>query len=466
MKQHITRRALLLATVSTTACVLFKPYAARATVSADQAAQLKTTLTPFGAVKAGNADGSYPAWDSGYTEVPAGFVSGGRMPNIFPDEQPLLTITASNASQYADKLTEGTKALLAKYGDFFVSVYPSHRTAAAPQWVYDNIFENATRASLVQGPAGSMPSGAYGGPPFPIPQSAEEVVWNHNLAWQATSFYNITSAYILSSAGGWTLTSVSKINTQYPYMFPDSNEQAFAASDGTYLEIATNSIAPPLNNGNALVGTGNLDDSKSANYVYLPGEGRVREVPNPCCDVLTPFSSGDVFFDEISVWAGRLNHFTWSMAGTKEMYLPYNCNMINQPSSDAEVLGVHTVNSKYVRFELRRVRVVDAVLKDGFIHPCVKSRYYFDEDTGRGLMAERYDAQGRLWRVLFALPFVYAEVPWVSMNIFWGVHDLVADTAYVAGIMNEQSNQGQAMPRFPESLFTPETLSANGDNSE
>ena len=466
MKHSIDRRAFLLASVSSVACLAFKPYSARAAVSAEQAAQLKTTLTPFGALKAGNADGSYPAWDGGYTTVPPGFVSGGRMPNLFPDEQPVLTINASNASQYADKLTEGTKALLAKYSDFYVSVYPSHRTAAAPQWVYDSIYTNATQATLVQGPVGPMASGAYGGTPFPIPQSAEEIVWNHILAWQAPSFSNTDSAYLLSSAGGWTLQSVTKHSNQYPYLFEGGNAQAFEASGGEYLQVTDNTIAPPLDNGGALVGLQFLNDAKNQTYVYLPGQGRVREVPNPCCNVLTSFSSGGAYFDEISVWNGRLNHFTWSLVGTKEMYLPYNCNMINQPTSDAEALGLHTLNSKYVRFELRRVRVVDAVLVPGFVHPCVKSRYYFDEDTGRGLMAERYDAQGRLWRVLYGLPFVYAEVPFVGVNLAWGVYDLVAGTAFVTGLMNEQPSQGQAVPRFSQSIFTPESLSANGDNSE
>ncbi|KAB0763476.1 DUF1329 domain-containing protein, partial [Pseudomonas aeruginosa] len=36
-----------------------------AAVSADEAAKLGTSLTPLGAEKAGNADGSIPAWTGG-----------------------------------------------------------------------------------------------------------------------------------------------------------------------------------------------------------------------------------------------------------------------------------------------------------------------------------------------------------------------------------------------------------------
>jgi len=44
---------------------------AMAGVTAEEAAKLKTTLTPFGAERAGNAEGTIPAWDGGITEIPA-----------------------------------------------------------------------------------------------------------------------------------------------------------------------------------------------------------------------------------------------------------------------------------------------------------------------------------------------------------------------------------------------------------
>lgn len=43
--------------------------------SADKANLLKTALTPFGAKRAGKADGSIPAWTDGITEPPAGGLS-------------------------------------------------------------------------------------------------------------------------------------------------------------------------------------------------------------------------------------------------------------------------------------------------------------------------------------------------------------------------------------------------------
>ena len=49
-------------------------------------------------------------------------------------------------AQHADKLTEGTKALLQKYPTFRVDVYPTHRTVAFPKFVADNTAKNATKA--------------------------------------------------------------------------------------------------------------------------------------------------------------------------------------------------------------------------------------------------------------------------------------------------------------------------------
>ena len=139
---------------------------ALAAVSPEEAAKLKTTLTPLGAERAGNEDGSIPAWTGGYTQAPADYKSGDVRPDFFAGEKPLYSITAENMEQYADKLTDGTKGLLQKYPDFRMDIYPTHRSAAAPQWYYDNTFKNATSAKLTGD--GYRFEGAYGGVPFPI----------------------------------------------------------------------------------------------------------------------------------------------------------------------------------------------------------------------------------------------------------------------------------------------------------
>ena len=64
-----------------------------AAVSADEAKQLGTTLTEFGAVKAGNADGTIPPYGGGVTKAPAGFKPGsGFWVDPFKDDKPLFRI--------------------------------------------------------------------------------------------------------------------------------------------------------------------------------------------------------------------------------------------------------------------------------------------------------------------------------------------------------------------------------------
>src|SRR6187431_1862140 len=83
---------------------------ASAAVSAADAAKLGAELTPLGAQKAGNADGSIPAWDGGLTSAAqAGFPNyraGQHHPDPYAGDKPLYTVTAANMSQYAGKLTE------------------------------------------------------------------------------------------------------------------------------------------------------------------------------------------------------------------------------------------------------------------------------------------------------------------------------------------------------------------------
>jgi len=92
--------------------------AAFAGVSAEDAARLGKDLTPMGAERAGNADGSIPAWNPEGVTPPASFVAGSdNFTNPYADEKPLYTIDASNWQEHSDVLTEGTKAMFEKLGE-------------------------------------------------------------------------------------------------------------------------------------------------------------------------------------------------------------------------------------------------------------------------------------------------------------------------------------------------------------
>ncbi|HEX6735076.1 MAG TPA: DUF1329 domain-containing protein, partial [Azonexus sp.] len=97
---------------------------AHAGVSADEAKALGTSLTAIGAEKGASKDGAIPAYSGGLTKAPAGHKAGdGLRPDPFADDKPLFSVDGKSADKYADKLTEGTKALMKKYPDYRIDVY-------------------------------------------------------------------------------------------------------------------------------------------------------------------------------------------------------------------------------------------------------------------------------------------------------------------------------------------------------
>jgi Protein of unknown function (DUF1329) len=428
-----------------------------AAVSAAEAAKLKTELTPFGAEKAGSKDGTIPAWTGGYTSPIPGDKPGGRRGDPYKDEKPVASITAKNMEAHAAKLTDGQKAMLKKYPESYrIDVYPTHRTAAAPQWVYDNTFKNATRARL----NGDLVEGAYGGIPFPVPKLGAEVMWNHMLRWRGTSWELDVTQYQLTADGKAVMTTDGRAEQQMPYYFQDGSPEQLAKSN-VFWQIRMVNAGPPIRAGESITGHENLDGSKSQSWVYLTGQRRVRKLPNPCCDTPTPATAGLMSFDEIEVWTGRLDRFDWKLEGKKEMYIPYNTNRFMQPRTDAEVLGKHHPNPDHMRWELHRVWVVSATLRQGQRHQAPKAIYYCDEDTWACVLGDRWDANGQLWKTLWANVFVAPDLPGLPIGTF-GFNDLLSGQAFVANLYNSKSSQYPLKARFPEDTFTPDSMTGSG----
>ncbi len=429
--------------------------AAWAQVSAQEAQRLKADLTPLGAERAGNKEGTIPAWTGGYTTPIAGFTNGGRRGDPFANEKPLYSITASNMAQHLDKLTEGTQALLKKYPQTYrVDVYKTHRTAAAPQWVYDNTLKNATTAKIENG----VIKNAFGGIPFPIPKTAEEIMANHELHWRGEAWQNDFRGY-LGTANGQRVLSVQGIGDfQMPYYAKDQADKF----DGVHWMVRLVNSGPPVRAGEAITGRQNLDPDKNGTWVYLTGQRRVRKLPNACCDTPTPASSGISSFDEIDVFAGRTDRFDWKIVGKKEMLIPYNSNRLHTPTKDSDVLLANHLNPDHVRWELHRVWVVEANLKAGQRHQAPKSRYYVDEDTWVAVLGDRWDANGQLWKTIWAHPVVMPDLPATTPQQQWGFNDLIAGTWYASGVVNERPQHYKIVPRRADSFFTPDAMAAQG----
>lgn len=429
-----------------------------AVVTADEAAKLKTTLTPLGGEKAGNKDGSIPAWSGGYTTVPAGYKTGQTRSDPFASEKPLFKISAANADEYGDRVAEGVKAMLKLMPGYRIDVYPSHRTAAAPQWVYDNTFKNATNAKTKN--AGLFLEGAYGGIPFPIPKDGIEAMWNHVLAWKGEGNSGRVVTYI-GSGGKLLLANAANFIQQYPYYNKNGSVQSFK---GEYYWVRHTTTDPAFKAGENLLIRDSVDqlgEGRKA-WQYLVGQRRVRKSPSVAYDTPSSIASGFYNFDETFMFNGAMDRYDWKLVGKKEVYVPYNANAFHAATVTKALLPEYA-NPDYLRWELHRVWVVEATLVPGKRHAMKKRRFYLDEDTWNILLAESWDANGQLWHVSQALPILAPDFPCLALQAH--LHYDLLKKGYAGSSLFNEVGEGLSFANMalkPEDEFTPDALARTG----
>jgi hypothetical protein len=439
----------------TLALTLLVAAQAGAAVSETEAARLGHELTPLGGERAGNKAGTIPAWTGADAGGTASARITGRRADPFAADKPIYTVTAANAGEHAEQLTDGLKAMFKAYPDFRLDVYTTRRTAAAPAYVYNNTKLNATRASLDN----DVLKGAYGGIPFPIPKTGEEAMWNSVLNWSGVDNQFQATGYLITNRGTPVLTVDVKGDIDRPYYHEDGDLAAFEKRGGLYFQIKVVNMGPPIRAGEAVINQIHTDANKDEAWMYLTGQRRVRKLPNACCDTPTPETAGVMDFDEQFVFHGRLDHFDWKLLGKREMLIPYNDNKLNVPEHDTDVLDKNFLKPEHVRWELHRVWVVEATLRPGQRHSMPRSRYYLDEDTWIPVLADRWDARGNLWRTLAQYPLVLPDVPATAASTF-DMHDLTSGTWFVNGLMNNKAAPLVFLPKFSESNFQADTLAA------
>lgn len=418
-------------------------------VSAEEANKLKTSLTPMGAEKAGNAEGTIPAWDGGYTKVDPNWKPGTPRPDPFASEKPLFSINAANLAKYADKLTEGQKAMFQKYPDWRLDVYPTHRTAAAPQYVYDNTFKNATGTELAAN--GLSFKNAYAGTPFPIPKSGIEAIWNHLTSWRGECLEYTFQTVVADSSGHLILATEAKNTNQWPYYDHTGSLSKFG---GDFFWLSQYQTAPPTKAGEQILIRDSVDGSRKA-WQYLSGQRRTRLAPTIGYDTPNFVASGVGNFDEIFVYLGSPDRYSWKLVGKKEIYIPYNQNRLEAESRKEIAMKPKFLNPDLVRWELHRVWVVEATLASGQRHVMPKRRFYLDEDTWTAVLNENYDAQNHLWKYnQIAAFFLAPDLPGVisQSTAEW---DLINNNYYYYGLHTKPVT---SCKNKPATYYTPEAM--------
>ena len=425
--------------------------------SPDQAARLKSDLTPLGAERAGNRDGSIPAWTGGFTTASPGYQRGAPRPDPFAAEKPLFTITARNLQNYADRLPDGARAMFRKYPDYRMEIYPTHRTAAFPASVYDSIYRNATRASAAPEGIAYGVEGAAGGIPFPIPKNGTEVVWNHLLAYWGPARELRVNTYVVSPDGTSQLATGYNELADFPYYYPGATPASYG---GYYFKTRHIVAAPP-----AKVGEGYIDwqpiDTVRYKFVawrLLPGERRARRGPSLSYDIPDADASGFENLDEYYVFFGGPDRYDWKLLGKREMYIPYNNNRFYQrPAS--EIIGPKHANPDHLRYELHRVWVVEGTLAPGKHHIAPRRRLYMDEDTWLAVYSDSWDEAGRLWKFAHGTMHLMPEQPAVILGSQF-VYDLVLG-GYVFGFsFNGEKDGYRITAPHPANTYSPEAMAA------
>jgi len=432
-----------------------------AAVSVEQAERLKNELTPLGAERAGNKSGDIPPWRGGLTLPPVEYSKAGQHhPDPYAADKPLFTITAANMKQYQEFLTDGQKAMFKTYPDTFrMPIYQTRRTAAAPEWVYDNTYKNALRAELAENGNGLLY--AYGGIPFPIAQNGLEAIWNHITRWRGVYLTRRASEIAVQVNGDYSLVTVQQ-EVEFNYYRQD---RSINDLDNILFYYLSFTKAPARLAGGAVLvhETLNQVDEPRQAWGYNAGQRRVRRAPNLAYDTPIAAADGLRYADDTDMFNGAPDRYDWKLVGKKEIYIPYNNYKLssNQTSYDDIIKPGH-LNPGFTRYEKHRVWVVEANLKEGSRHVYHKRRFYLDEDTWGIAAADLYDSAGELWRVNMAYIKTFYELPvtWTTLDVF---HDLKAKRYHVQGLDNEEQKTIDFSDKPPgERYFTPSELRRRG----
>jgi hypothetical protein len=430
--------------------------AAYAAVGADQAARLGRDLTPTGAEKAGNG-GAIPTWEGGITRPPAGYKVGDFHPDPFAADTPVLQITPANYKQHADKLSPGQQALFDKYPTYRMDVYPTRRSASFPQRAYEFTAKNATACTLVAD--GDGVENCAEGFPFPIPQNAHEVIWNHKLKHKGLSVLSYSNQAAPTASGQFTLIKLREEILGLYYKPGNTTESI----NNILLYFKQEVLGPARLAGQVLLvhETLNAKAAPRQAWVYNPGQRRVRRAPNVAYDNPGTASDGLRTNDMTDMFNGAMDRFNWTLVGKKEMYIPYNSYVAHSDKTTVkDLIRPGHLNPDKLRYELHRVWVVEAKLKEGSRHINSRRTFYLDEDSWQISMIDHYDGQGNLWRFSDAPSVNYYEVP-----TFWSTlethHDLKSGRYLSQLLDNEDSVRDFGYQSTPVN-YSPQNLRTSG----
>lgn len=431
--------------------------AARAQPAPEDLALLGTRLTPFGAEVAGNESGSIPPWNGGVSEAPPCFARArGRYCDPYADDLPLFVVNAENAEQYAELLSDGQRALLARYPDSYrLRVFPTRRSFANPPYVYAASIANASRAVLDED--GTLRHAATG-VPFPLPASGAQAMWNHRLRWRPPAIERLGAQFVVT-ARGEAASSLIRERSYFDYGRPDYDAKA---ARGVLSRLLRWIEAPT-----SLAGVGVLlndvqrtKDFPRRSWQFGSGAEHAERVPNLGYETAALASDDLASNDQLDTFFGPLDRYEFKLLGKREMLVPANSYALHSETvSYGDLVGPRHLNPEKARYERRRVWVVDAVVAKGRSHPYRHRRFYLDEDGWQIRLVDVYDTVDELWRVQEAHTLVAYDKLY-ELPVALTVYDL-KDSRYLVQSLNNEGAE-VSYPELDAADFTASELAKRG----
>ncbi len=376
------------------ACV---PVASMAKVSEQDAQQLRNRLTPLGAERAGDEDGTIPEWRGGLTAPPPCHAAGGRYCDPLPEDKPYVTITAGTREEWRDYLSAGHIAMLeGNRKTFQMNLYPSRRTFANPGAVYDAAYQNAIKATLA--PAGNAVRDASIAIPFPMPQSGAEIIWNHRLRWRGPAYRRVLTQASVTPSGEANLLTLRE-DADFPYARGELGEDGVAQQ---WLWVV---LLPERLQGYLMLAKDSLDGDAVPLTAWRqqPREGevsrRMRKSRMFGFDNTMMLSDDLRFEDQLDGFFGSPERYTWRIVARRPMVVPYNSYALHSGRKTLRsIIRPAHIDPSLARYEVHRAWVVEAELKPQALHRHKRRTFYFDEDSWQLLMVDLYDRSDKLWR--------------------------------------------------------------------
>ena len=296
-------------------------------------------------------------------------------------------------------------------------VYPTRRSASAPQDIYDATKANVGSAKLADG--GNGVSGASRGAPFPLPKTGQEVIWNHLLRYRGLGGLRNVGQVAPTRSGNYTLVQLEE-----KFLWNYHQLGAATESVGNVMAYFEQKVTAPARlAGTILMVHETLDQVKESRraWVYNTGQRRVRRAPQVAYDNPGTASDGMRTSDQLDMFNGAIDRYDWKLVGKREVYVPYNSYKLHsdQPESGG-----------YCQSDAHQPGALPAMscTASGWSRPHSRTAsatympsaaFTWTRTVGRVLVVDQYDNRGRLWRVSEGHSINYYDILslWTTLEV-------------------------------------------------